>query len=150
MQIFVDADACPKLIKDILFRAAARTKQNLILIANHAIPSPPSPYITKLQVPNGFDVADDKIISLIQPFDLVITADIPLAAAVVAKNAIALNPRGTLYTATNINERLAIRNLNTDLRSSGVRTGGPAGLSKKEIQLFANELDRILMQVKNT
>ena len=145
MRIWIDADACPKVIKDILFRAAERTQTPLILVANHAISVPPSSLITKIQVTAGFDVADDKIVQAVEEDDLVITADIPLADAVVNKGAIALNPRGVLYSKTNIKERLAIRNLSTDLRSSGVRTGGPAALSKREIQSFANELDKVLV-----
>lgn len=144
MRIWVDADACPKVIKEILFRAANRTKTALILVSNHALASPPSPFISKMQVVAGFDVADDKIVQNIQSGDLVITGDIPLAAAVIAKGAIALNPRGELYTNSNIQERLSIRNFSTDLRGSGVRTGGPSTLSKKQIQQFANELDKIL------
>ena len=144
MNIWVDADACPKPIKEILFRAAMRTHVPLILISNHAISTPSSPYITKMQVGSGYDVADNKIVQNVKDNDLVVTADIPLAAAVIDKNAIALNPRGDLYTKTNIKERLSIRNFNTDLRGSGVRIGGPAVLSKKEIQDFANALDRIL------
>lgn len=148
MQIWVDADACPKAIKDILFNAAIRTKTSLTLVSNHAIPSPPSPYICKLQVIAGFDVADDRIMQRIQPGDLVITADIPLANAVIEKHGIALNPRGELYTNANIKQRLAVRNFSAELRSSGVKTGGPAPLSKQEIQRFANALDRILQRVK--
>lgn len=144
MQIWVDADACPKIIKDILFRAAIRTQTALILVSNHALSTPPSPFITKMQVLAGFDVADNKIIDNIQAGDLVVTGDIPLAAAVVDKGAIALNPRGELYAPANIKERLAIRNLSTDLRGSGVRTGGPPTISKREIQNFANELDKML------
>jgi uncharacterized protein YaiI (UPF0178 family) len=144
MKIWVDADACPKVIKEILFNAAVRTQTNLILVSNHALSSPPSPFITKMQVVAGFDVADDKIMQCIQPDDLVITADIPLADAVVSKEAFALNPRGELYTKSNIKQRLAVRNLSTDLRGSGVRTGGPAVISKREIQNFANSLDQFL------
>lgn len=144
MQIWVDADACPKIIKNILFRAAIRTKITLILVSNQPLSTPPSPYITKIQVLAGFDVADNKIVENIQAKDLVITGDIPLAAAVIDKGALALNPRGELYTSSNIKERLSIRNFSTDLRSSGVSTGGPPTLSKKEIQRFANELDKAL------
>lgn len=145
MQIWVDADACPKVIKDILFNAAMRTKTSLILVSNHAIPSPSSPYISKIQVMDGFDVADDRIMQRIQPGDLVITADIPLAHAIIEKQGMALNPRGELYTSANIKQRLSVRNFSADLRSSGVKTGGPAPLSKQEIQRFANALDRILL-----
>ncbi|MDX1901443.1 MAG: YaiI/YqxD family protein [Gammaproteobacteria bacterium] len=148
MRIWVDADACPKVIKDILFHAAMRTKTPLVLVANHALPAPLSPYITKLQVNAGFDVADNKIAQNVEPGDLVITADIPLADAVIDQGAIALNPRGDLYSTANIKERLSMRNFSTDLRSSGVHTGGPAPLSKKEIQTFANALDKVLTRSK--
>ena len=148
MRIWVDADACPKVIKDILFRAALRTHTALILVANHAINAPHSPYITRIQVIGGLDVADDRIVKEIEVDDLVITADIPLAAAVIDKGGVALNPRGELYTVKNIKERLAIRNFSTDLRSSGMKTGGPATLSKKEIQCFANELDNMLTRAQ--
>lgn len=144
MHIWVDADACPNMIKDILFRAATRTKTPLILVSNHALTAPSSPFISKLQVTAGFDVADNKIVEKIEPGDLVITADIPLADAVIDKGAIALNPRGELYSKSNIKERLSIRNFSTNLRSSGIKTGGPATLSKKTIQEFANALDRVL------
>ena len=148
MRIWVDADACPKVIKEILFRAAMRTKTALILVSNHAISTPSSPFITKMQVTAGFDVADNKIVQHIQVGDLVITADIPLAAAAIDNGALALNPRGELYSPANIKERLSMRNFSTDLRSSGVRTGGPATLTKKEIQCFANALDSVLMRIK--
>jgi uncharacterized protein YaiI (UPF0178 family) len=144
MRIWVDADACPKAIKDILFRAAIRTNTPLILVSNHSINAPSSPLITKLQVMSGFDVADDKIVQQLSPDDLVITADIPLAAAVIEKGGIALNPRGELYSASNIKERLSIRNFSTDLRSSGLKTGGPSALGEKEIRRFANALDKVL------
>jgi uncharacterized protein YaiI (UPF0178 family) len=144
MHIWVDADACPKVIKEILFRAATRTETALILVSNHELSAPPSPFISKMQVPQGFDVADKKIIENIQAGDLVITADIPLADAVINKEGIALNPRGERYSKSNIKERLALRNFSTDLRSTGVRTGGPATLSKREIHHFANALDNIL------
>lgn len=144
MRIWVDADACPKLIKDVLYRAAVRTKIEMILVSNHALTAPPSPYISKMQVIAGFDVADNKIVEKVQPNDLVITADIPLADAAIDKGAIVLNPRGELYSKANIKERLSIRNFSTDLRSSGVKTGGPATLGKREVQRFANELDKVL------
>lgn len=146
MKIWVDADACPKTIKEILFRAAIRTKVPLVLISNHAISIPSLPYITKFQVLAGFDVVDERIVRSVQANDLVITADIPLASQVIEKGAVALNPRGELYTHSNINERLSIRNFNAELRGSGVRTGGPATMSKIEIQRFANTLDKILMR----
>jgi uncharacterized protein YaiI (UPF0178 family) len=144
MNIWIDADACPKVIKEILFRAAQRTETMLILVSNHALAVPSSPFITRIQVTSGFDVADNKIIERLQAGDLVITGDIPLADAVVSKGCIALNPRGELYTASNIKERLSMRNFSDQLRGSGVVTGGPSTLSKKEIQDFANKLDRIL------
>ena len=144
MRIWVDADACPKVIKEILFRAAIRTKTLTILVSNSPLSTPSSSYITKIQVMAGFDVADEKIISGLEPGDLVITADIPLAAAAVNKACVALNPRGELYSESNIKQRLSIRNFSDSLRSSGVITGGPDKLSKKEIQNFSNNLDWIL------
>jgi uncharacterized protein YaiI (UPF0178 family) len=149
MRIWVDADACPKVIKEILFRAAMRTKTLTTLVSNHPLPSPSSPFITKMQVTSGFDVADDKIVALLEPGDLVITADIPLADAVISKSCIALNPRGELYSERNIKQRLSVRNFSETLRSSGVNTGGPPKISKKEIQDFANNLDQILMRSKS-
>ena len=146
MQIWVDADACPNIIKEILFRAANRTKTILTLVSNSPLRSPPSLFIKKLQVNAGFDVADNKIVQLVQADDLVITADIPLAAAVVEKGGIALNPRGELYTEINIKQRLSIRNFSESVRSTGILIGGPATLSKKEIQNFANRLDQWLMK----
>lgn len=144
MKIWVDADACPKKIKEILFRAAIRTETKLILISNHAISTPSSPFISKIQVIAGFDVADNKIVQNLEPGDLIITADIPLANAVIDKNGMALNPRGEFYSKENIKERLSLRNFSADLRSSGVQTGGPEALGKNEIQKFANALDLIL------
>lgn len=144
MQIWVDADACPKVIKDILFRAAERLRVPLTLVANHALRTPPSRYIKTIQVPSGFDVADNQIVKQLEAGDLVITADIPLAAEVIAKQGHALNPRGELYSEDNIGERLAMRNFMTELRDSGVNTGGPASLSQTERQAFANQLDRFL------
>lgn len=149
MRIWVDADACPKLIKEILFRAAIRTKTALILVSNHVISIPASPHITKIQVGAGLDVADEKIRQNLLPGDLVITADIPLADAVVQKDGLALNPRGQLYSKGNIKQSLAMRNLSTDLRASGVKTGGPALLTQREIRNFASELDRIIQKRKS-
>lgn len=148
MRIWVDADACPNMIKEILFNAAMRTRTPLVLVSNHAISSPSSPFITKMQVTAGFDVADDRIMQSIHAGDLVITADIPLAHAVIEKEGIALNPRGELYTPANIKQRLAIRNFSEQLRSSGVKTGGPATLGKRDTQKFANALDTILRKAK--
>lgn len=144
MHIWVDADACPKMIKEILFRAAIRTKTHLTLVANSGLTYPGSPFIRSIQVEKGFDRADHYIISHLNAHDLVITADIPLAAEVVAKKGLAINPRGELYTENNIRQRLNFRDLNEQLRSIGERTGGPAALSIKEKTAFANTLDRCL------
>lgn len=144
MHIWVDADACPKVIKEILFRAAIRTKTPLTLVANAALNYPGSPFIRAVQVEKGFDQADHYIVSQVHAHDLVITADIPLAAEVVAKNALAINPRGELYTENNIRQRLNIRDINEQLRSTGERVGGPSALSIKEKTAFANTLDRCL------
>jgi uncharacterized protein YaiI (UPF0178 family) len=144
MQIWVDADACPGAIKDILFRAAERERVQVTLVANQALRIPPSPYVRLVRVPAGFDVADKRIVELLAPEDLVITADIPLAAAAIDKNAHALNPRGELYTKDNIRERLSMRNFMDELRGSGITTGGPAALSQRDRQAFANSLDSFL------
>jgi len=144
MQIWVDADACPNVIKEILFRAARRVTVELVLVANKPLRTPSSPYIRSIQVPAGFDVADKEIEQRLASGDLVITADIPLAAAAIERGAHALNPRGELYTTDNIRERLGLRNLMDDLRSSGVDTGGPATLNQSDRQVFANQLDRFL------
>lgn len=144
MQIWIDADACPSVIKEILFRAAERTQTTLTLVANTVLRTPPSPYISSIRVKTGFNVADNTIVQLLEPGDLVITADIPLASEVINKDGHALNPRGEFYTKENIKERLAMRNFMDDLRNTGVNTGGPATLTKKNRQLFANQLDRFL------
>ena len=144
MQIWVDADACPAVIRDILFRAADRARMRVTLVANQPVKRAVSPYIHFVQVPAGLNVADERIVELMEPRDLVITADVPLAAAVIEKGGIALDPRGTLYTAENVRERLSLRNFMDELRGSGVNTGGPATLGKRERQLFANQLDRWL------
>ncbi len=144
MRIWVDADACPNVIKDILFRAAERARVTLTLVANQPIRTPPSQYIKALQVPAGFDVADNKIVELAEAGDLVVTADIPLAASVIEKGGHALDPRGETYTRDNIKERLAMRKLMDELRSSGIDTGGPATFSNADRQAFANKLDRFL------
>ena len=149
MRIWVDADACPKVIKDILYRAAERTGIELTLVSNQALRIPPSRLIRAIQVPRGFDVADQRIADDLAAGDLVITADIPLAAAVVGKGATALDPRGELYTDANIRERLAMRNLMEELRSTGEATGGPAPLGNRERQQFAAALDRLLAQARN-
>jgi len=144
MQIWVDADACPNVIKDILFRAADRTRTSVVLVANRLLRSPSSPYVKSIQVAGGFDVADNHIIQHSQPGDLVITADVPLAAEIIAKGGHALNPRGEFYTPDNIRERLAVRNLLDELRSTGVTTAGPSTLNQADRQAFANQLDRFL------
>lgn len=140
----MDADACPKVIKEILFRAAERVGIELTLVANAALRVPPSRFIRTLQVERGFDVADNRIVELVEKNDLVVTADIPLAAAVVEKGGHALNPRGELYTPDNIKERLAMRNLMDELRSSGQITGGPPAISNSDRMAFANALDKLL------
>jgi uncharacterized protein len=144
MQIWVDADACPKVIKEILFRAAERARVPLILVANKPLRTPSSRFIKALRVASGFDVADDRIAQHMQPGDLVITADIPLAAAVIDKGGHALDPRGEFHTQDSIRERLAMRNLMDELRSAGVDTGGPSAFSQSDRQAFANQLDRFL------
>ncbi len=144
MKIWVDADACPVAIKEILYRAANRTQVPLVLVANRMLRVPPSPWIKALQVPAGFDVADKRIAEEAQPGDLVITADVPLAADVIAKGAVVIDPRGELLTTGNIQERLGLRNFLDTLRSSGVETGGPSGLSDADRKAFANQLDRLL------
>ena len=148
MTIWVDADACPVAVKEILFRAAERTKTPLILVANQYIKTPPSLFISSRQVQAGFDVADDEIVRLVQEDDLVITADIPLASEVIDKKAVALNPRGELYTESNIRQRLNIRDFMDTMRSSGVQTGGQAKYDDKDKQKFANELDKYLAKRK--
>ena len=150
MQIWVDADACPKVIKEVLFRVAIRAKIQVILLANHSIQVPRSPFLVFRQVSSGFDVADNEIVRLLQPGDLVITSDIPLAAEVVEKKALALSPRGELFTEKNIKERLNIRDFMDTMRSSGVDTGGPPALSQADRQAFANNLDRLLTKYAKT
>jgi uncharacterized protein YaiI (UPF0178 family) len=144
MRIWVDADACPRVIKDILFRAAERAQVSLTLVANQPLRVIASPWIRTIQVERGFDVADARIAELAEPGDLVITADIPLAAKIVAKGAQALDPRGELYTTQNIGERLAMRDFMDGLRGAGVETGGPPALGAGERAAFANQLDRLL------
>lgn len=148
MKIWVDADACPGAIKDILFRAADRAQVQLTLIANQMLRVPPSPWIRSLQVPAGFDVADQRIAQEAVAGDLVITADVPLAAQVVAKGAHVFDPRGDLLDASNIQERLTLRNFMEGLRNSGVETGGPAAFSAADRQAFANRLDGLLLKLK--
>jgi uncharacterized protein YaiI (UPF0178 family) len=144
MKILVDADAFPNVIKDMLFRAARRHRIPLILVANQQMNIKKSPYISCIAVPAGPDVADDRIVELVQHGDLVITADIPLADRVVSQGAYAINPRGELYTEENIKDRLAVRDLMNELRNGGIITGGPSSFSRKDRQAFANQLDRFL------
>lgn len=148
MKIWVDADACPSVIKDILFRAAQRTGLELTLVANQPLRVPPAKNIRAIQVQAGFDVADNEIVQRCESGDLVITADIPLAAEVMEKGGQALNPRGELYTENTIRQRLNMRDFMDTLRSSGVQTGGPPPLSQSDRQQFANNLDKILAKHK--
>ena len=141
MQIWVDADACPVVIKDILFRAADRARVRVTLVANQPIRRAVSPYIHFVQVSAGLNVADERIVEMMQAGDLVVTADVPLAASVIDKGGVALDPRGTLYTTENVRELLSVRNFLDELRGSGVNTGGPSTLSHRERQMFANQLD---------
>lgn len=144
MKIWVDADACPVVIKEILFRAARRTGISLTLVANQAISVPPDKNITFLQVPQGFDIADNEIVKLVEAGDLVITADIPLADEVITKDGQALSPRGELFTKNTIKGRLNMRDFMDTMRSSGIHTGGPPPLNNQDKQAFANHLDTLL------
>lgn len=148
MKIYVDADACPVVIKDILFRAAERKQIDTILIANQPIRVPPSRYISALTVVSGFDEADNEIVRRCEVGDLVITADIPLAADVLAKGGHALNPRGELYSTETIKQKLTMRDFMDTLRGSGIHTGGPPPLNQSDRQAFANQLDKLLQQHK--
>jgi uncharacterized protein YaiI (UPF0178 family) len=148
MHIWVDADACPVAIKEILFRAAVRTQVGMTLVANQAMRVPPSPFIKSIQVEPGFDVADNEIVRRLKAGDLVITSDIPLAAEVVDKQALALSPRGELFSTENIRTRLNIRDFLDTMRASGVHTGGPPSFSQQDRQAFGNQLDRQLAAFK--
>jgi len=150
MKIWVDADACPVVIKEILFRAAERAQIMLILVANQSIPHPESDYIRSMQVAKGFDVADNEIVRLAQEGDLVITSDIPLAADVLNKGCHALNPRGERYRPDSINALLNMRDFMDTLRASGTHTGGPPPLNQADRQAFANQLDRLLQRSKTS
>lgn len=147
-RIWVDADACPVVIKEILFRAAERTETEMTLVANQYIRVPPSRFIRAVQVTAGYDVADNEIVQRCTADDLVITADIPLAAEVIEKGASALNPRGERYTKANVRARLNMRDFMETMRSSGVHTGGPPPLGQQERKAFADQLDRWLMQAR--
>lgn len=144
MKIWVDADACPVMIKEIIYRAANRAEITTILVANQGLSVPPSKFISTVQVSSGFDVADDEIVKRCEAGDLVITADIPLAAEVIDKGGQALNPRGELYTKANIRGKLNMRDFMDTMRSSGVQSGGPAPLGPRDKQAFGNSLDRII------
>ena len=144
MKIWVDADACPVVIKDILYRAAERTEIEVTLVANQSVQIPKSRYINFIQVAQGFDVADNEIVKRMNADDLVITSDIPLAADVIEKGGLALSPRGEMYTANNIKSRLTMRDFMESLRSSGVDTGGPAAMNQSDRKAFANHLDKLL------
>ncbi len=144
MKIFVDADAFPNVLKDILFRAARRVGVPVVLVANKRLWVPQEELFSSVMVPGGPDEADDKIVELLEPGDLVITADIPLADRVVTKNGYAVNPRGELYTESNIKHRLAMRDLMHELREEGAISGGPPSFNKKDVQTFTNQLDRFL------
>ncbi len=146
MKIWIDADACPVVVKEVLFKAAVRAHVQITLIANQYIRTPPSRYIDFIQVPSGFDAADNEIIKRLNKADLVITSDIPLAAEVIEKGADALNPRGELYTTDNIRAILTMRDFMDTLRSSGINTGGPSAISQNERQAFANQLDKWLVK----
>jgi len=144
MKIWVDADACPVVVKEILFRAAERVGVELTLVANQALSVPRSRFIRTLQVASGFDVADNEIVRRLDAGDLVITADIPLAAEVIARGGVALSPRGELHSAENIGARLNMRDFMDTMRASGIDTGGPPKLSQGDRQAFANHLDTLL------
>ena len=146
MKIWVDADACPKPVKEILFRAADRNEVKVILVANMTLFVPPSSWIQMIRVAPGFDVADNYIVQKVQPGDLVITADIPMAAEVIKNGGICLNPRGELMTSSNIQGRLTMRNFLEELRGSNVQTGGPPPFTMRDRQNFANELDKYLRE----
>jgi uncharacterized protein YaiI (UPF0178 family) len=147
VQIWVDADACPNVIKEILFRVAERARIMVTLVANQPVPVPRMQYVRAVQVAQGFDIADNEIVRRCEPGDLVVTADIPLAAEVIAKGATALNPRGELYTKENVKARLNMRDFMDTMRSSGIHTGGPPALNQRDRQAFANALDRFIARV---
>ncbi|MGM0526295.1 MAG: YaiI/YqxD family protein, partial [Pseudomonadota bacterium] len=147
MKVWVDADACPVVIKEMLYRAANRKPVEVTLVANQPIWVPPSKWVTSIQVSSGFDVADDEIVARVQTGDLVITSDIPLADEVISKGALALSPRGELFSKENIKSRLNIRDFMDTMRASGIQSGGPAALSQRDKMNFANQLDRWLAKV---
>lgn len=150
MHIWVDADACPAVVKEILFRAAQRWQRHLTLVANQMLRTPPSPWVRAVQVPRGFDVADDYIVQHAAEGDLVITGDIPLAAQALDKKAFVLSPRGERHTADTIRERLSLRDMMEELRSAGIDTGGPAAFSQADRRAFANALERLMATMADT
>jgi len=150
VQIWIDADACPQVIKDILYRAADRAQVMTTLVANMPLRTPPSPFIKTVRVPKGFDVADHYIVQQLSPGDLVITADIPLAAEAIKRGAHALDPRGDRYSEDNVGERLAMRNLLQELRGTGEIIGGPPAFGSSDRQRFANQLDRFLTRPRSS
>jgi uncharacterized protein YaiI (UPF0178 family) len=147
VKIWVDADACPGAVRDILFRAAERVQVPLTLVANKPLRTPPSPWIRAIQVPAGFDIADERIAAAVEAGDLVVTADIPLAAAAIDKGGHVLDPRGERLTPDNIRERLALRGFMEELRAGGVQTGGPAPFGARDQKAFADQLDRLLQRL---
>ena len=149
MKIWIDADACPVVIKEILFKAAMRTEIETVLVANQFIPTPKSPFIKAIQVPSGFDVADNEIVKRTQAGDLIITSDIPLAAEEIEKGAQALSPRGELFTKGNIGARLNMRDFMDTMRASGIQSGGPPPLNQSDRKNFASHLDKLLTKAKN-
>jgi len=149
-QIWVDADACPAAIKEVLFRAAEREQVQVTLVANQWLRTPASRFVRAIQVPGGFDVADNEIVERVSAGDLVVTQDIPLAAAVIEKGALAVHPPGELYTPDTIAQRLSMRNFMDELRGAGVDTGGPAAFHPRDKQAFANQLDRWLVKFRQT
>jgi len=150
MKIWVDADSCPVVIKDILFRAANRTEVQLTLVANQTLRIPLSRYIRFLKVTSGFDVADNEIVKRLNAGDLVVTSDIPLAAEVIEKRAYVLSPRGEVFSADNIKDRLTMRDFKDTLRASGIETGGPPALTHSDRKSFANHLDKLLTKYAGT
>jgi len=147
VRIWVDADACPRPVKEMLFRVAQRKQVEVVLVANQPLPLPRTPHVRSVTVARGFDVADRAIVDRVEPGDLVVTADIPLAAAVVDKGVEAINPRGGLYTRDTVRQHLSMRNLMEEMRGAGVDVGGPDAFGPRERQAFANQLDRLLLRV---
>lgn len=150
MHIWVDADACPRAAKEVLFRAADKRQVETTLVANQYLSTPPSRFVKALQVPQGFDVADNEIVRLLAPGDLVVTGDIPLADEVISKGGAAISPRGAIYTRENIKDILSRRDMMEQLRDSGMVSGGPDAYSKKDVQSFANALDRYITKAQQS